>query len=44
MADDANRQALIEGLNTDLAAEYQAVITYLLYSKMVNGPLRLELA
>ena len=41
---DPNRTALIDGLNTDLAAEYQAVITYLLYSKMVNGPLRLELA
>lgn len=35
---------LIEGLNTDLAGEYQAVITYLLYSRLVNGPLRPELS
>lgn len=41
---DADRQALIDGLNEDLAAEYQAIITYLLYSKLANGPLRLELA
>lgn len=45
MADKAvSRKALIDGLNTDLAAEYQAVITYLLFSKLVNGPLRPELS
>lgn len=38
------RKALIDGLNEDLAAEYQAIITYLLFSKLVNGPLRPELS
>ena len=37
------KQALIDGLNEDLAHEYQAVISYLLYSKMVHGHARLEL-
>lgn len=40
-----NRKAeLIEGLNEDLANEYTAVISYLLYSRRVTGPLRPELA
>jgi len=43
MADDKARKALIDGLNEDLAHEYQAVISYLLYSKMVHGVARLEL-
>lgn len=38
------KQALIDGLNEDLAAEYQAVISYLLYSQQVHGAPRLELA
>ncbi|HUF11957.1 MAG TPA: ferritin-like domain-containing protein [Longimicrobiales bacterium] len=42
MAKDG-RQALIDGLNEDLAHEYQAVISYLLYSKLVHGHARLEL-
>jgi bacterioferritin len=41
---DAARKALIEGLNTDLAHEYQAVISYLLFSKLVHGPYRGELS
>lgn len=43
MANDAI-QSLIEGLNDDLAHEYQAIISYLLYSRLVNGPLRPELS
>jgi bacterioferritin len=38
------RAELIEGLNEDLANEYTAIISYMLYSRLVNGPLRLELA
>jgi bacterioferritin len=44
MGNDQARQQLIDGLNQDLAAEYQAVISYLLYSRLVNGPLRPELS
>ena len=44
MANDQAKQQLIDGLNQDLAAEYQAVISYLLYSRLVNGPLRPELS
>ena len=41
MAD--TRQALIDGLNEDLAAEYQAVIMYQTYASLVSGPYRPEL-
>lgn len=34
--DDA-RQRLIEGLNEDLAREYQAVIAYVTYSQVIRG-------
>lgn len=34
---------LIEGLNVDLAAEYQAVIMYRTYASLVAGPWRQEL-
>jgi bacterioferritin len=44
MGNDPARQQLIDGLNEDLAAEYQAVITYLTFSKLANGPLRPQLA
>lgn len=37
------RAELIEGLNEDLANEYSAIISYLLYSRLANGPLRMEL-
>jgi bacterioferritin len=35
--------ALVEALNQDLAAEYQAVIMYTTYSAQVKGPYRLDL-
>jgi bacterioferritin len=38
------RAALIEGLNTDLAHEYQAIISYLVMSRLLTGPDRPELA
>jgi bacterioferritin len=36
-------QELINGLNEDLAAEYQAVIMYRTYASLVTGPFRQEL-
>lgn len=33
----ATKQELIDGLNTDLAAEFQAVITYRLFASMATG-------
>ncbi|HEX8208967.1 MAG TPA: ferritin-like domain-containing protein [Longimicrobium sp.] len=36
-------KALIDGLNEDLAAEYQAVILYRTYAALVTGPNRQEL-
>lgn len=36
-------QELIDGLNEDLAAEYQAVIMYRTYASLVSGPFRPEL-
>ena len=38
-----DRQTLIDGLNEDLAAEYQAVIMYRTYASVVSGPYRQEL-
>ncbi len=40
---DAERKALIDGLNEDLRGEFQAVIMYRLYASMVQGPYRQEL-
>jgi bacterioferritin len=37
------KQDLIDGLNEDLAAEYQAVIMYRTYASLVSGPYRPEL-
>jgi bacterioferritin len=34
---------LLQGLNTDLEGEFQAVIMYRLYASMVQGPYRQEL-
>ncbi len=34
---DAGKQALIDGLNEDLANEYQAIIMYNSYAAMVSG-------
>lgn len=42
MAPDAKR-TLIEGLNGDLAGEFQAIIMYRLFASMVQGPYRQEL-
>jgi bacterioferritin len=36
-------QALIEGLNHDLAGEYQAILMYIQYSAKLTGPYRREL-
>ncbi len=44
MANQDARNALIEGLNTDLAHEYQAIISYLVFSQLITGPNRPELA
>lgn len=38
-----DRQALIDGLNDDLAGEYQAIVMYLHYSAKITGPYRREL-
>ena len=37
------RQALIDGLNHDLAGEYQAIVMYTHYSAKLTGPYRREL-
>jgi bacterioferritin len=37
------KQELIDGLNEDLSAEYQAVIMYRTYASLVSGPYRPEL-
>lgn len=39
----ADRQVLIDGLNHDLAGEYQAVVMYTQYSAKLTGPYRREL-
>jgi bacterioferritin len=44
MHHEGARQELIDGLNQDLANEYSAIISYMLYSRMVTGPLRPELS
>src|SRR5436309_15326761 len=38
-----DRQTLIEGLNHDLAGEYQAIVMYTHYSAKLTGPYRREL-
>jgi bacterioferritin len=37
------RQELIDGLNQDLSAEYQAVVMYRTYASLATGPFRQEL-
>jgi bacterioferritin len=39
----SGRQALIDGLNHDLAGEYQAILMYTHYSAKLTGPYRREL-
>jgi len=38
-----DRQGLIDGLNHDLAGEYQAIVMYIHYSAKLTGPCRREL-
>jgi bacterioferritin len=38
-----DRPALLEGLNHDLAGEYQAILMYVYYSAKLTGPYRREL-
>lgn len=38
-----SRQVLIDGLNRDLAGEYQAIVMYTQYSAKLTGPYRREL-
>src|ERR1700689_320746 len=38
-----DRQTLIEGLNHDLAGEYQGILMYIHYSAKLTGPFRREL-
>jgi bacterioferritin len=40
---ERGKQELIDGLNTDLRGEFQAIIMYRLYASMVQGPYRQEL-
>jgi bacterioferritin len=44
MAKKGGMDELLEGLNEDLANEYMAIISYMLYSRLANGPSRPELA
>lgn len=38
-----SRKKLVDGLNEDLRAEFQAIIMYRLFASMVQGPYRQEL-
>jgi bacterioferritin len=38
-----NKQTLVDALNRDLAAEFQAIVMYTTYSSMVKGPYRPQL-
>lgn len=40
---DQQREALIDGLNRDLAGEYQAILMYIHYAAKLTGPYRREL-
>jgi bacterioferritin len=40
---NTDRKALIDGLNHDLAGEYQAILMYIHYSAKLTGPYRREL-
>jgi bacterioferritin len=39
----SGRQILLDGLNEDLAGEYQAILMYIHYSALLTGPFRREL-
>jgi len=38
-----DKQALVDGLNHDLAGEYQAIVMYIQYSAKLTGPYRRDL-
>ena len=39
-----DREALVQGLNEDLAREYQAIIAYVVYSQMLKGAAYMAIA
>ena len=41
---DAKRDELIQGLQEDLAREYQAIIQYVIYSQVLDGPQYMDIA
>jgi bacterioferritin len=43
MDTDVDQETLIDGLNHDLAGEFQAMLMYLVYSAKLTGPYRNEL-
>src|SRR5207244_5552408 len=43
MEEPVDRDTLLEGLNEDLAGEYQAILMYTHYSAKLTGPYRREL-
>ena len=40
----AKRDELIQGLQEDLAREYKAIIQYVIYSQVLDGPLYMDIA
>lgn len=44
VAQSVTRKELIEGLNEDLAREYQAIIAYVTYSKVISGAQYMHIA
>ncbi len=44
MADQVSREKLIEALNGDLAREYQAIISYVIYSQVLKGAAYMSIA
>src|SRR5262245_51488043 len=43
-AEPVTREALIKGLNEDLAREYQAIIGYVVYSQVIKGAQYMQIA
>lgn len=41
---DVTREDLVEFLNEDLAGEYQAIISYVIYSQVLKGPQYMNIA
>ncbi len=44
MADRVSREKLIEALNGDLAREYQAIVSYVIYSQVLKGAAYMSIA